>query len=175
MILNLTGAERRTALVFLALLAFVGLVMAVAGRSDPMGVHGFIVMAFALVLFFVVGDKLYAPEPPRTRFGSYYDDPTKVGIILALVWAVVGMAMGVWVASLLAWPDLRFDAAWSSFGRLRPLHTSGVIFGFGGNALIATSFHVMQRTCRARLPGQIAPGSCCSASTSSASSPPPAT
>ena len=56
------------------------------------------------------------------------------------------MFVGVWVAALLAWPDLRFDAAWSSFGRLRPVHTSGVIFGFGGNALIATSFYVMQRT-----------------------------
>ena len=65
--------------------------------------------------------------------------------------------MGVWVAALLAWPELTFDAPWATFGRLRPLHTSGVIFGFGGNALIATSFHVMQRTSRARLPGQISP------------------
>ena len=56
-----------------------------------------------------------------------------------------------------AWPDLTFDAGWSSFGRLRPVHTTGVIFGFGGNALIATSFHVMQRTSRARLPGQLSP------------------
>jgi cytochrome c oxidase cbb3-type subunit 1 len=62
------------------------------------------------------------------------------------------------VASLLAWPELTFvDSAWASFGRLRPVHTSGVIFGFGGNALIATSFHVLQRTCRARLPDQFSP------------------
>ena len=74
-----------------------------------------------------------------------------------MVWAVVGIFVGVWVAALLAWPDLTFDAAWSSFGRLRPVHTSGVIFGFGGNALIATSFHVMQRTSRARLPDQFSP------------------
>ena len=47
--------------------------------------------------------------------------------------------------------------AWASFGRLRPVHTTGVIFGFGGNALIATSFHVVQRTSRARLPGQVSP------------------
>ena len=59
--------------------------------------------------------------------------------------------------SLLAWPDLTFDAAWASFGRLRPAHTSAVIFGFGGNALIATSFHVLQRTSRARLPDQFSP------------------
>src|SRR4029078_1293036 len=50
-----------------------------------------------------------------------------------------------------------FDAAWSTFGRLRPTHTTGVIFGFGGNALIATSFHVVQRTSRTRLAGQISP------------------
>ena len=74
-----------------------------------------------------------------------------------MVWAVFGMFMGVWVAAQLAWPSLAFDAAWSSFGRLRPMHTSGVIFGFGGNALIATSFHVVQRTSRARLAGQVSP------------------
>jgi cytochrome c oxidase cbb3-type subunit 1 len=55
-----------------------------------------------------------------------------------MAWAVVGMAFGV-CSALLAWPDLTFDAAWASFGRIRPVHTSGVIFGFGGNALIATS------------------------------------
>jgi len=80
-----------------------------------------------------------------------------------MAWAVVGMFFGVWVAALLAWPDLTFDAAWASFGRIRPVHTSGVIFGFGGNALIATSLHVLQRTSRARLPTSSARGSCCSA------------
>jgi len=54
-------------------------------------------------------------------------------------WAVFGLAFGVWVAALLAWPDLTFDAALASFGRIRPVHTTSVIFGFGGNALIATS------------------------------------
>ena len=74
-----------------------------------------------------------------------------------MAWAVFGMFIGVWVAAQLAWPDLTFDAAWASFGRLRPAHTTGVIFGFGGNALIATSFHVVQRTSRARLAGQVSP------------------
>ncbi|MEQ9735979.1 MAG: cytochrome-c oxidase, cbb3-type subunit I [Algiphilus sp.] len=97
------------------------------------------------------------PEPAEDRTNSYYDDPTKAGLVIALFWAVVGMGMGVWVAAQLAWPDLRFDAAWSSFGRIRPVHTSGVIFGFGGNALNATSYHVMQRTSRARLAGHVSP------------------
>ena len=91
------------------------------------------------------------------RQASYYDDPIKVGIVLSMAWAVFGMFMGVWVAAQLAWPDLAFDAAWSTFGRMRPTHTTGVIFGFGGNALIATSFHVLQRTSRTRLAGQISP------------------
>jgi cytochrome c oxidase cbb3-type subunit 1 len=157
MIGQLTQNERRVAMVVLGVVALCGLAMAAVGRSDPMGVHGFVVLAFAAVLFFVVGGAIYDPEPSPARLSAYYDDPTKVGIILALAWAVVGMGMGVWVAGQLAWPELRFDAAWSSFGRLRPVHTSGVIFGFGGNALFATSFHVMQRTCRARLPGQLSP------------------
>jgi cytochrome c oxidase cbb3-type subunit I len=157
MVSQLTVSERQSALVLLILLAVGGLAMAVIGRTDPLGVHGFIVLAFAAVLFFLVANALDAPEPSPERLGSYYDDPTRVGIVLSLIWAVIGMGVGVWVAAMLPWPELRFDAAWSSFGRLRPVHTSGVIFGFGGNALIATSFHVMQRTCRARLPGQLAP------------------
>jgi cytochrome c oxidase cbb3-type subunit 1 len=70
---------------------------------------------------------------------------------------VFGLFVGDWVAWLLVNPDLTFDAGWSSFGRIRPVHTTGVIFGFGGNALIATSFYVMQRTSRARLPDQLSP------------------
>ena len=157
MMSNLTVAERQTAMVLAGATTFVGLLMAIVGEGNPLGVHGWIVLGFGAGLFFVLSGALHAPEPLEDRAGSYYDDPTKVGIVLALAWAVIGMAMGVWVAAMLAWPDLRFDAAWSSFGRLRPVHTSGVIFGFGGNALIATSFHVMQRTSRARMPGQLSP------------------
>ena len=154
---QLTWAERRSAMVILGVTALFGFFMAIAGRGDAMGVHGWIVLLFAGGLFYFVVGRAIEPEPTEDRADSYYDDPTKVGIVLALVWGVVGMGMGVWVASMLAWPDLRFDAAWSSFGRLRPVHTSGVIFGFGGNALIATSFHIMQRTSRARMPDQVTP------------------
>ncbi len=158
MVTGLTGTERRLALVVLGTLALIGLAMAVAGRGDPLAVHGYIVLVFSLALGSAVLSAVFAPEPPSSRLSEYYDDPTRVGIILALAWAVVGMFVGVWVAALLAWPELTFvDSAWASFGRLRPLHTSGVIFGFGGNALIATSFHVLQRTCRARLPDQFSP------------------
>ncbi len=68
-------------------------------------------------------------------------------------WAIIGLAAGVFIASQLAFPALNFDVEWLSFGRLRPLHTSAVIFAFGGNVLFATSFFVVQRTCQARLWG----------------------
>ena len=71
--------------------------------------------------------------------------------IMALVWAVVGMLVGVIIAAQLAWPVLNFDIPWLTFGRLRPLHTNAVIFGFGGSALFATSYYVVQRTCHVRI------------------------
>lgn len=157
MIAKLTSSERQNALVIATAVAFCGGVMAIVGRSDVLGVHGLITMLFAGIVLYFIMASFYEPEPTEDRTASYYDDPTKVGIVLAMVWAVIGMFMGVWVAAQLAWPNLAFDAAWSSFGRLRPVHTSGVIFGFGGNALIATSLHVVQRTSRARLAGQISP------------------
>jgi len=71
--------------------------------------------------------------------------------IMTVVWGIVGMAVGVLIAAQLVWPELNFDTPWLSFGRLRPLHTNAVIFAFGGSALFATSFYIVQRTCQARL------------------------
>ncbi len=71
--------------------------------------------------------------------------------IMTIVWGIVGMLVGVVIAAQLVWPDLNFGQSWLSFGRLRPLHTNAVIFAFGGCALFATSFYVVQRTCQARL------------------------
>ena len=71
--------------------------------------------------------------------------------IMTVVWGIVGMLVGVVIAAQLAWPALNFDIAWLSFGRLRPLHTNAVIFAFGGSALFATSYYVVQRTCHTRL------------------------
>jgi cytochrome c oxidase cbb3-type subunit 1 len=73
--------------------------------------------------------------------------------IMSIVWAVVGMSVGVYIASELTWPFLNFDIPYITFGRFRPVHTSAVIFGFGGSALFATSYYVVQRTCQARLWG----------------------
>ncbi len=71
--------------------------------------------------------------------------------IMALVWGLLGMSAGLYVASELAWPFLNFDIPEITFGRLRPVHTTLVIFGFGGSALFATSYYVVQRTCQTRL------------------------
>src|SRR3954469_9115468 len=71
--------------------------------------------------------------------------------VAAVVWGVVGMLVGVLIAAELIWPDLNMGMPWFSYGRLRPLHTNAVIFAFGGCALMATSFYVVQRTCHVRL------------------------
>jgi len=70
--------------------------------------------------------------------------------IMTVVWGIVGMLVGVIIAAQMIWPELNFGP-WLTFGRLRPLHTNAVIFAFGGCALFATSYYVVQRTCHTRL------------------------
>ncbi|MEA3410249.1 MAG: cytochrome-c oxidase, cbb3-type subunit I [Pseudomonadota bacterium] len=82
---------------------------------------------------------------------TYNDKVVRQFAVMTIVWAVVGMAVGVLIAAQLAWPALNFDIAWLTFGRIRPLHTNAVIFAFGGSALFATSYYVVQRTCHVRL------------------------
>ena len=83
--------------------------------------------------------------------GRYDDDLIRYGMIATVFWGMAGFLAGLFIALQLAFPVLNLGLEWTSFGRLRPLHTSAVIFAFGGSALIATSFYVVQRTCRARL------------------------
>nr|WP_316654575.1 cytochrome-c oxidase, cbb3-type subunit I [uncultured Gellertiella sp.] len=83
---------------------------------------------------------------------EYFDEVIRYGVIATVFWGVVGFLVGVVIALQLAFPDLNIEP-YLNFGRLRPLHTSGVIFAFGGNALITTSLYVVQRTSRARLFG----------------------
>ncbi|MCB1577890.1 MAG: cbb3-type cytochrome c oxidase subunit I, partial [Xanthomonadales bacterium] len=82
---------------------------------------------------------------------TYNDKVVRQFTIATVVWGVVGMLVGLFIAAQLAWPALNFDIAWLSYGRLRPLHTNAVIFAFGGCALFATSYYVVQRTCQVRL------------------------
>ncbi|MCB1643864.1 MAG: cytochrome-c oxidase, cbb3-type subunit I [Pseudomonadales bacterium] len=71
--------------------------------------------------------------------------------VMTVVWGIVGMLVGVIIAAQLTWPALNMDIPYLHFGRLRPLHTNAVIFAFGGCALMATSFYIVQRTCQVRL------------------------
>ena len=82
---------------------------------------------------------------------TYNDTVVRQFAVMTIVWGIVGMLVGVVIAAQLAWPALNFDIPWLTYGRLRPLHTNAVIFAFGGSALFATSYYVVQRTCHVRL------------------------
>ena len=83
--------------------------------------------------------------------GTYNYTVVRQFAVMTVVWGLVGMLVGVVIAAQLTWPALNFDVPWLSYGRLRPLHTNAVIFAFGGSALFATSYYVVQRTCHVRL------------------------
>ncbi|GAA0647511.1 cytochrome-c oxidase, cbb3-type subunit I [Sphingomonas ursincola] len=138
-------------------LALLALAMAVMAVDTPFAVHMTIMMIAALLaLWFTMSRADYGAiargilKSPADQ-GQYDDDPIRWGVIATLFWGTAGLAAGLFIALQLAYPALNFNLEFTTFGRLRPLHTSAVIFAFGGNALIATSFYVVQRTCRARL------------------------
>jgi cytochrome c oxidase cbb3-type subunit 1 len=83
--------------------------------------------------------------------GTYNYTVVRQFAVMTVIWGIVGMLVGVIIAAQFIWPDLTFGVPWLSFGRLRPLHTNAVIFAFGGSALFATSYYVVQRTCNVRL------------------------
>jgi cytochrome c oxidase cbb3-type subunit 1 len=91
-----------------------------------------------------------SPVSAVTRESSYNYTVVRQFAIATVVWGIVGMTVGVFIAAQLIWPELNF-APWLSYGRLRPLHTNAVIFAFGGCALFATSYYVVQRTSHVRL------------------------
>ena len=81
----------------------------------------------------------------------YSDTVVRLFALVAVVYGIVGMLVGVVIAAQLAWPEILPSVPWLSYGRLRPLHTNAVIFAFGGSVLFATAYHVVQRTCQTRL------------------------
>ncbi|RED16301.1 cytochrome-c oxidase, cbb3-type subunit I [Parasphingopyxis lamellibrachiae] len=140
----------------LLLVAFLAFVAAASAADSGFAVHMWIVVAAALLATFVIANKADfaalarggAPKPDQSR---YDDDPVRWGVIATVFWGMAGFLAGLYIALQLAFPVLNLNLEYTTFGRLRPLHTSAVIFAFGGNALIATSFYIVQRTCRARL------------------------
>ncbi len=138
-------------------LAILALVMAALAVDAPFAVHmGIVAIACLTVLWATVsradfdGIARGILKMPGDE-GVYDDDPIRWGVIATLFWGAAGFLAGLYIALQLAYPALNLGFEYTTFGRLRPLHTSAVIFAFGGNALIATSFYVVQRTCRARL------------------------
>jgi len=145
-----------TEAILVAVAAFLAMLLAAVGQDDLYRAH------FGILCLILTGATIVLMR--RVEFGpasatkavtdqsAYMDDVVRYGAIATVFWGITGFLVGVVIAAQLAWPALNIEP-WFNFGRLRPLHTSAVIFAFGGNALICTSFYVVQRTCRARLFG----------------------
>ena len=117
--------------------------------------HGYMMMVAFLFGLLAIVYKVAEGGLPKIDHSEYEDGVIKAGVIATTFWGIAGMLVGLIIACQLTWPNIFYfeNLPWTNFGRLRPLHTSAVIFAFGGNALIATSFYVVQRTCRTRLAG----------------------
>jgi cytochrome c oxidase cbb3-type subunit 1 len=146
----------------MAALALLSIVVAAKAYTPEFAFHAYLFTAASVAAVFAIVNRYYerpAEHPPLTIDGkpNYNMGPVKFATVAAMFWGIAGFTVGLYIASELAFPILNLDLPWTTFGRLRPLHTSAVIFAFGGNVLIGTSFYVVQRTCRARLAGDLAP------------------
>ncbi|MCJ7597743.1 MAG: cbb3-type cytochrome c oxidase subunit I, partial [Methyloceanibacter sp.] len=136
----------------------IGLTFAVAGKDPAIAFHGWILLISACLAGIFLFDALRNSKvEAQVEDENYADGVIRAGVIATMFWGVAGFLVGDIIAWQLAYPVLNLDLPWTSFGRLRPLHTSAVVFAFGGNALIATAFYVVQRTSRARLAGRWSP------------------
>ena len=132
--------------------ACAALFMAAAARDSAFAVHMMIFAGAGILAAFATANGVgFLKSSARDLANRYDDQLIRIGVILTVFWGVVGFLVGLVIAAQLAFPLLNLNFEWTTFGRLRPLHTSAVIFAFGGTALITTSFYVVQRTCRARL------------------------
>jgi cytochrome c oxidase cbb3-type subunit 1 len=148
------GVVGRAGLWFL--LAFAALAAMVGAQDTGFAAHALIVclVAFGLAVFTAVqfdplakAQSIFKMPPGESR---YDDDVVRWGVIATMFWGLAGLLAGLFIALQMAFPILNVEP-FLTFGRVRPLHTSAVIFAFGGNALLATSFYVVQRTCRTTL------------------------
>jgi cytochrome c oxidase cbb3-type subunit 1 len=158
---RMTLGEGGSALAFAAL-ALLSIVVAAKAYEAAYAFHAYLFAAGSVAAVFAIFNRYNdrpATLPPQEIDGkpNYNMGPVKFATVAAMVWGIAGFTVGVLIAFQLAFPALNFDLAFLNFGRMRPLHTSAVIFAFGGNVLLATSLYVVQRTSRARLAGDIAP------------------
>ena len=142
-------------LIILGLISLLAAMAASWARDLAYQIHALLIMLVGFAMFIWVlrntDEPRRAPEPTDV----YLDGVVRAGVIATAFWGIAGFLVGTFIAFQLAFPALNFEWAqpFGNFGRLRPLHTSAVIFAFGGNALIATSFYVVQRTSAVRLWG----------------------
>ena len=144
-----------TETIAVALFAFVALLGAAFAQDSLFKAHMWILFSVLIISTILLLRRVsFAPVavPTSQQKTEYFDEVIRYGLIATVFWGVVGFLVGVVIALQLAFPILDFEP-WFNFGRMRPLHTSAVIFAFGGNALIMTSFYVVQRTSRVRLFG----------------------
>ncbi len=145
-----------TSIAVMGLAAVIALIFAAKAHDVLFAAHAWIVFAAlaGMIIYTLRKVDFSAEARPAAKEdveSRYLDGVIRAGVIATVFWGIVGFLMGVLIAFQLAYPLLNLDLPWTTFGRLRPVHTSAVIFAFGGNALMATSFYVVQRTCRARL------------------------
>ncbi len=142
-------------LVVLGVIVFIALFAANQARDLAYLVNALTVALAAGITFVWVLRQTDEPRVTVDLSGEYMDGVVRAGVIATAFWGVIGFLAGTVIAFQLAFPQLNFEWAqgYANFGRLRPLHTSAVIFAFGGNALICTSLYIVQRTSAARLWG----------------------
>jgi cytochrome c oxidase cbb3-type subunit 1 len=158
---RMTIGETCLALIF-ALAVLLCIYAASQAHDAAFAFHAYVSAAASAVAVLAIFNRYFerpaAPAPqeidgrPNYNFG-----PIKFSSVMAMFWGIAGFLVGLIIALQLAFPVLNFDLPWIQFGRMRPLHTSAVIFAFGGNVLLATSFYVVQKTSRVRLAGDLAP------------------
>ena len=155
------SSEIGLVIVFSALALF-ALLVASKAYEPGYGFHAWLFDAASVAAVFAIFNRYHSrpAEPaPQVIDGkpNYNFAPVRFLSLAAVFWGIAGFTVGLYIALELAFPALNFDLPWIAFGRLRPLHTSAVIFAFGGNVLLATSFYIVQRTWRARLAGDLSP------------------
>ena len=140
--------------------ALIGLFLAARATDAVFEFHAWILVVGCVVGAIAIANNAYEISAGRRQApdGTVYNELLiKAFVIAAMFWGIAGFLVGDLIAWQLAFPALNFDWPYTTFSRLRPLHTSAVIFAFGGNVLIGTSFYVVQRTCRVRLAGYWSP------------------
>ncbi len=144
------------AIVGLILGVFLGLFLVARATDDALAFHAWLFLgASGVGALYIINNafNLNSGAVKPVDGTTYNELVVKACVIAAMFWGIAGFAVGDLIAWQLAFPVLNFDWPYTTFSRLRPLHTSAVIFAFGGNVLIGTSFYVVQRTCRVRLAG----------------------